>query len=77
MLAPCTTFPEAPTPNIPPIRATYQHVESQLEVHDYFNLLLKQEPVHHKEKKLIQPKMKGKLLNWLEKVALETFCFSK
>lgn len=77
MLAPCKELLEASTPSIPPIQATYQQVESQLEVHDYFNLLLKQEPTHSKETKLIQPKMRIKLFNWLEKLALETFNFSK
>ena len=70
MFASCPLVSCTPTPNTPPIQATYQQVEAQLELHDYFNCLLKQEPPKLNEQKAILPRMRSKLLGWLEKLAL-------
>ena len=64
-------------PFIPPIVKTYQGVQQQLDVHEYFSVLHKQETSKVPKEKNITPKMRAKLLAWLEKLALETFHFSR
>jgi hypothetical protein len=77
MLASCENLPIDPTPLNPPIQEAYQQVEQKLNIQDYFNILQKQETSKNSQQKLISPKMRAKLFGWLEKLALETFHFTR
>ena len=77
MLVTSSTLVSEPAPVSPPIVHTYQTVQKQLDVHEYFSVLHKQEPSKLTKEKDITPRMRAKLLGWLEKVGLETFNFSK
>lgn len=60
-------------PTAPKLAASYLHLQAQLEVESFFsNLRTLCQPKKQQEKQ-ITPKMRGKLLQWLEKLTTVTF----
>ena len=70
MLLSCDPQSSEPSPARPPMQANYKQVQSQLEAHDFFAVLNKQETPKVMKEKEISLKMRSKLLGWLEKLAL-------